>query len=104
MLCTFLRTIRGWFTDIRSLLGPVGIRIRESGLTVRFCRGEDPGSESASSADLAGAGAVGDSTGITTTRFTTTTDISRTALSSTTAMLTTEVAWRAEQSLHAPAR
>lgn len=64
MWFTFLRMIRGWFTDIPSWSGRDGIRIRESGLAGLISRSElalelDGGAVSD------GDGVTGDSTGIT---------------------------------------
>ncbi len=67
MWFTFLRTIRGWFTDIPSWRGRDGIRIRESGLAGLIFRSE-LALESDGGAGLDGDGAIGDSTGITITR------------------------------------
>src|SRR5208337_3056053 len=58
---------RGWFTAIPSWLGRDGIRIREFGLAARISISESA-SESAGTAALAGAGAIGDSIGITDTQ------------------------------------
>src|ERR1700727_2336905 len=60
--------IRGWSTEIPSSRGRGGIRIPASGLAVRLCR-SDSASESVGSAALDGAGAIGDSTGITITQL-----------------------------------
>src|SRR5580704_9283324 len=56
--------IRGWFTEIPSWRGRVGIRIRESGLTAPISRSESA-SASAGTVALAGAGIIGDSIGTT---------------------------------------
>jgi len=67
MWCTFLRIIRGWFTDIPWWRGRDGIRIRESGLAGLISRSESAlGSDGGAASD--GAGDIGDSTGITTMR------------------------------------
>src|SRR5208337_52939 len=58
---------RGWITAIPSWLGRDGIRIREFGLAARISISESA-SESAGTAALAGAGAIGDSIGITDTQ------------------------------------
>lgn len=68
MLFTFLRTIRGWFTDIPYCRGRGGIRIPESGMKARTSRSESA-LESVSSGVLDGAGLIGDSIGITDTQF-----------------------------------
>src|ERR1700727_389065 len=60
--------LRGWSTEIPSSPGRGGIHIRASGLAVRTCL-SDSASESVGSAALGGAGAIGDSTGITTTQL-----------------------------------
>ena len=65
------RTIRGWFTEIRSWRGRDGIRIPEFGMAARIFR-SGWASESASSAVMDGAGIIGDSIGITDTQSMTT--------------------------------
>ena len=74
MSCTFLHTIRGWFTDIRSWRGRDGIRTLEFGLAARICHSESA-SPSGGSEVLDGDGVIGDSTGITTTQGLTTAGI-----------------------------
>src|SRR5579863_809490 len=61
-LFTSRRTIPGWFTDIPSWHGRGGTRTPESGLAVRTFR-SGSASESAGSAALDGAGAIGASIG-----------------------------------------
>jgi hypothetical protein len=63
--------IRGWFMDIPSSRGRVGIRIRESGLADRISHSE-LASELGGLADSGGVGVIGDSIGIITTPFITT--------------------------------
>jgi hypothetical protein len=63
--------IRGWFMEIPSWRGRVGIRIPESGLTVRISRLASA-SESAGTAVSDGVGITGDSIGITGTQSTAT--------------------------------
>ncbi len=65
----FQPMIRGWFTEIPSWRGRVGIRIPESGLADRTYRGA-AASESAGSAAMDGAGIIGDSIGVAGTRCT----------------------------------
>src|SRR5580704_13551796 len=67
---TFLRTIRGWFTEIPSWRGRVGTRIPASGMTVLSFRGESA-LRSAGSAVGNGAGVIGDLIGAITTSLTT---------------------------------
>ena len=71
MWFTFPHMIRGWFTAIPWSPGRGGTRIPESGLADHISH-LDLASESVGSADLDGDGVIGDSTGITTTRFITT--------------------------------
>ena len=80
--------IRGSFTEVPSVRGRDGIRIRESGMAApTFPSGSV--SESASSAATAGAGVAGASIGTTTTRFITTTGTTQPAERFTTGTLTT---------------
>src|SRR5580693_4108960 len=68
MSFTFPPTIRGWSTVVRSLRGRAGIRIPASGLTGRsFPLASALASDGTAALD--GAGAAGDSIGITATRF-----------------------------------
>src|SRR5271157_4163289 len=89
MWFTFRPITPGWFTDIPSWLGRDGIRIPESGLAVRISISESA-SESAGTAALAGAGAIGDSIGITDTRCMAAAGITRTAERFITGATTTE--------------
>jgi hypothetical protein len=88
MWFTFPRTIRGWFMVVPLWHGRGGTRIPESGTTVRSSR-SDSASESGFSEDLAGAGVIGDSIGITATQFTITTGTTRGAEHSTTGAIST---------------
>jgi hypothetical protein len=69
MLFMSLRTIRGWFTAARFILGRDGIPTPGFGLAARTFR-SDSASESDGSAVLDGAGVTGDSIGMADTRFT----------------------------------
>jgi hypothetical protein len=82
------RTIRGWFMVVPLWHGRGGTRIPESGTTARSSR-SDSASESGSSEDLAGAGVIGDSIGITGTQFTITTGTTRAAEHFTTGAIST---------------
>jgi hypothetical protein len=95
MSFTSPHTIRGWFTDIPSWRGRVGIRILGFGLAARTFRLE-LASESASSEVLDGAGVIGDSTGTIITSFITTAGTSRGAMCFTTGTISTEEACEAE--------
>lgn len=68
------RMIRGWFMEIPSWRGRVGIPIPEFGLAARTSR-SDSASESAGSEVLGGVGVTGGSIGITDTQCTTTSGI-----------------------------
>ena len=95
MSFTFLRMIRGWFTEIPYWRGRAGIRILESGMAARTSRSESA-SESASSAVSDGAGLIGDSIGITISQFITTTGTTPEATVSTTGAISTEEGRAAE--------
>src|SRR5882724_1659373 len=82
-------TIRGWFMEIPSWPGRVGIHTRESGMAARTFRSELV-LGSATSADTDGAGTTGDLIGITAGWFTTTTPITPGAQHFTTGTITTE--------------
>jgi hypothetical protein len=89
MWFTFPRTIRGWFMVVPSWHGRGGTHIPESGTTVRSSR-SGSASESVFSEDLAGAGVIGDSIGITATQFTITTGTTRGAEHFTTGAISIE--------------
>src|SRR5580658_4324614 len=88
MWFTFPRTIRGWFMVVPSWHGRGGTHIPESGTTVRSSR-SDSASESVFLEDLAGAGVIGDSIGITAMQFTITTGTTRGAEHFTTGAIST---------------
>jgi hypothetical protein len=91
MWFTSPRMIHGWFTEIPSWPGRGGIRIPESGLAGRTCRGA-AASESAGSAVMDGAGGIGDSIGVADTRCTAAADTTPAATHSITGAATTEEA------------
>ena len=82
--------IRGWFTEVPSVLGRDGMHIPESGLGDLICHG-DLALESAGSEVLAGAGVIGDSIGTADTRFMGATGISPAAPRFTTGAISTGV-------------